>query len=58
MGNLNFLLNYIQSCVGGRLQAADCGAVWQLGIILALVVLMVLTLVVLRLRARGQASAA
>lgn len=56
MGNLNFLLNYIQSCVGGRLQAADCGVVWQLGIILALVVLMVLTLVVMRLRARSAST--
>jgi hypothetical protein len=58
MNNLNFLLNYVQSCLSGKLLLSECGAVWHLLIIVALVVLMTGTLVVLRLRSRGQASAA
>ena len=56
MSNLNFLLTYVQSCLGGKLGPSDCGPVWHLLIIVTLIVLMTGTLVVLRLRARPQAS--
>lgn len=58
MSNLNFLVNYVQSCLSGKLGMSDCGAVWHLLIIAGLIVAMLVTLVVLRLRSRGQASAA
>lgn len=58
MGNLTFLLNYVQSCLSGKLAPAECGPVWHLLIIVALIVLMTGTLAVLRLRARGPESAA
>ena len=58
MSNLNFLLNHVQSCVAGRFPATDCGAVWHLAVIAVMLVLAIGTLALLRLRARGQASAA
>jgi hypothetical protein len=58
MNNLNFLLNYVQSCLSGKLAPSECGSVWHLLIIVTLVVVMAATLVVLRLRARGQTGAA
>jgi hypothetical protein len=58
MSNLNFLLTYVQSCLGGKLGPSDCGPVWHLLIIVTLIVLMAGTLAVLRLRARGQTGAA
>ena len=58
MSNLNFLLNFVQSCLSGKLGPSDCGAVWHLLIIIGLVVVMTATLVVMRLRARGQTGAA
>ena len=58
MNNLSFLLTYVQSCLGGKLGPSDCGPVWHLFIIVTLIVLMTGTLVVLGLRARGQASTA
>jgi len=58
MNNLTFLLSYVQSCMGGKFPAADCGAVWHLIVIAVLLVAAISTLAVLRWRGRGQASAA
>ena len=57
MGNLGFLMSYVQSCAGGKLPIADCSVVWQMVVILALLVLAVSTLVALRVRARFQTPA-
>lgn len=58
MGNLDFILNIMNQCISGKLPLSDCGAAWQLLVIAVLLVLAISTLAVLRLRARGQASAA
>ena len=58
MGNLEFLLNFVQSCLAGKFPVSDCGAVWHLVVIAVMLVLAISTLAVLRLRSRGQASAA
>lgn len=56
MNNLTFLMNYVQSCMAGKFPAADCGAVWHLIVIAALLLAAIVTLVVLRVRARPQTS--
>jgi len=48
MGDQNFIVGYVQACTSGPLPLSECGPVWQLGIIAALLVLAVLTLVALR----------
>jgi len=58
MGNLDFILNIMNQCISGKLPLSDCSAAWQLLVIAVLLVLAISTLAVLRLRARGQASAA
>lgn len=59
MGNQEFIVAYVQACTRGALGAGDCGPVWQMGVIGALLVAAVLTLIILRLRsapAVGQAG--
>ncbi len=51
MNNQNFILGYVESCARGSLRYADCGPVWQMGIIAALLVLAIGILTVLRWRA-------
>lgn len=51
MGNVGFLLSYLQSCTGGRLSIGDCSVVWQMLVIVVLLVLAISTLIVLRVRA-------
>lgn len=58
MGNLGFVVTYVQSCADGKLGAGDCAPVWQLGVIAALLVIAVTTLLVLRLRARLRSESA
>ena len=58
MSNLDFLLSYLNLCTSGKLPLSECGAAWQLLVIVVLLVLAISTLAMLRLRARGQASAA
>jgi hypothetical protein len=48
-----FIFGYVQACTAGKLPLTECGPVWQLGIIGALLVAAVLTLAVLRIRSRG-----
>ena len=54
MNNLNFLVTYVQSCTSGKLGFGDCGPVWHLGVIAALLIIMVTALLVMRVRARLQ----
>ena len=54
MNNLNLLVTYVQSCTSGKLGVGDCGPVWQLGVIAALLIIMVTALIVMRVRARLQ----
>jgi len=56
MGNLSFVVAYLQSCLGGKLAVSDCSSAWQMLIIAVLLVLAVVTLVVIRLRSRDETS--
>lgn len=58
MRDQQFLLEYVQSCTNGSLGSADCGPIWQLSVIAALLLASIMTLVVLRLRSRRQAGTA
>ncbi len=58
MGTQNLILSYIQSCTSGRLGMSDCGPIWQLGVIAALLLIAVVALLVMRLRARSEAQEA
>lgn len=53
MGSENFVLTYVQACTGGKLPFSDCGPIWQLGVIAALLAAAVLFLILLRMRAQG-----
>ena len=53
MGNLSFLVSYVNSCTSGKLAIADCSVVWQLGVIVVLLLLAISTLVVMRIRAHS-----
>ena len=50
MGNQSVVLAYVQSCASGALGAAECGPIWQLGVIAVLLVAAIVTLAVLQLR--------
>jgi hypothetical protein len=52
MNNTDFILTYVQTCASGKLGVSDCGPVWQLSVIAALLLIAIVTLLVLRLRAR------
>ena len=58
MGNLSFLITYVNSCTSGKLAIADCSVVWQLGVIVLLLVLAVSALIALRLHSRFHTPAA
>ena len=57
MGKQSILEAYVHACTSGKLPASECGPVWQLGIIAALLVCAVLALVVLRFRSRMKSAA-
>jgi hypothetical protein len=48
MGNYLFLISYVRSCANGALRIGDCGPVWQMGVIAALLVLLIVALAALR----------
>ena len=56
MGSQGVILNFVQSCVGGKLGFADCSPLWQFGGILAFIVLLSAALIVLRLRSRSDSA--
>jgi len=57
MGSENFVLAYVQACTGGKLSLSDCGPIWQLGVIAALLVAAILFLILLRVRPHQGQSA-
>jgi hypothetical protein len=50
MGSQGLVLAYVQSCASGDLGMAECGPIWQLGIIAVLLVIAIVTLAVLQIR--------
>lgn len=56
MGDRGIVIEYVKSCAAGNLGLTDCGPVWQLGLIAALLVIAITALVVLRVRAVTQAQ--
>lgn len=58
MGNVGFIVIYLESCAGGKLALSDCGPAWQMLVIVVLLLLAVSTLVALRLRSRSQEAGA
>ena len=56
MGDRGIVIEYVRSCTAGSLGVSDCGPVWQLGVIAALLVIAIVALVVLRLRAAARAQ--
>lgn len=58
MGNQRVVLEYVQSCAGGNLGMAECGPIWQLGVIATLLLIAIVALALLQFRARPQAAKA
>ena len=56
MGDRGFIIEYVRSCTAGALALTDCGPVWQLATIAALLLFAIATLVILRLRAAIRAQ--
>jgi hypothetical protein len=56
MGSQNFILSYVQACTSGKLALSECGPVWQLGIIVALLASAITVLILLRLRAYARSA--
>jgi len=56
MGDRGFIIEYVRSCTAGALALTDCGPVWQLATIAALLVIAIAMLVILRLRAAIRAQ--
>ena len=51
---MDFVVNYLHSCVDGKLTLSDCGPAWQMLVIVVLLVLAVFMLAALRFRSRSQ----
>jgi hypothetical protein len=58
VGDRGIIIEYVRSCTAGTLGTFDCGPVWQLGVIAALLVIAIAALVVLRVRAAIRARSA
>ena len=56
MGDRGIIIEYVRSCTAGALGISDCGPVWQLAIIAAVLMAAIVTLLVLRLRATVRAQ--
>lgn len=56
MSNQGFVLAYVQSCTVGDLGMAECGPVWQLAVIAALLFIAIITLALLQVRRPSQTS--
>jgi hypothetical protein len=52
LGNGKFVVTYVQSCTSGLLGPSECGPIWQLLVIGALLLAAITALLVLRLRSR------
>jgi len=53
MDNTGLVVTYVRACVAGAADAGDCSPVWQLGVIVVLIVIAIISLVVLRMSASG-----
>jgi len=58
VGSQAIILSFLQYCTSGKLGMAECGPVWQLGVIALFILAGILALLVLRVRARPQAGEA
>jgi hypothetical protein len=58
MNNTDFIVTYVQTCASGKLGVSDCGPVWQLSVIAALLLIAIVTLLILRLRSHAPAEKA
>jgi hypothetical protein len=56
MGSGNFILSYVHACAAGKLALADCGPVWQLGIIAAILTAAIMSLAILRMLPQKQSA--
>jgi hypothetical protein len=56
MGSENFILSYVHACAGGKLAFAECGPVWQLGIIATLLTAAIMFLVLPRILPQRQSA--
>ncbi len=56
MGGANVVLGFVSACSSGKLPAAECAPVWQLGVIAALLVAAVTLLLVLTVRSPGRVA--
>jgi hypothetical protein len=54
MSNQGFVLAYVRSCATGDIGMAECGPVWQLGLIAVLLFIAITTLALLNLRRLSQ----
>jgi hypothetical protein len=54
-GPWSFVASYVQACASGAVRISDCGPVWQLGIIAALLLVSIFVLATMRLRVSRQA---
>jgi hypothetical protein len=58
MNSQHFVLSYIQHCSGGALIRTECGPMWQMLVIAALLLLAIATLILLRFYSVPARSAA
>jgi len=56
MSDQDFVLTFVKACTSGKLAFSECGPMWHLFIIAALLVLAVAALLVLRFRHRAQSE--
>jgi hypothetical protein len=56
MGSQDFLVTYVQACSNGKLALSECGPVWQIGVIAALLASAILVLIVLRMHTYAQSA--
>jgi len=54
MSTQGFVLAYVQSCTAGDIGMAECGPIWQLGIIAVLLFIAIATLALLQVRRPSQ----
>ena len=50
MSDQGFVLAYVKSCTTGDIGMAECGPVWQLGIIAVLLFIAIMTLALMQVR--------
>jgi hypothetical protein len=56
MSDGDFLISYVQDCASGKVAFNDCGAVWQFGVIVFLLVAAILLLLALSTPAKLDAA--